>query len=84
MSLTKEQLIDKIEIVEDGTIQIRQLTRIMEDGNEISKSFQRWTILPGQDYSDQPDNVKAICAATHTPTVIAAFQARQEANRLGQ
>jgi hypothetical protein len=84
MSLTKEQVIDKIEIVGDGTVQVRQLTRIMENDNEISKSFHRWTILPGQDYSDQPDNVKAICAVAHTPAVIASFQAQQEANRLGQ
>ena len=87
MSLTKEQVIDKIEIVGDGTVQVRQLTRIMENDNEISKSFHRWTILPGQDYSDQPDNVKAICAVAHTPAVIAAYkeyQAQIEANRLGQ
>ena len=84
MSLTKEVLIDKIEIVENGTVQVRQVTKIMEDGNELSKSYHRWSIAPGQDYSGQPDNVKAICAAAHTPAVIAAYQAQQEANRLGQ
>ena len=84
MSLTKEISIDKIEIVENGIIQVRQVTKIMEDGNELSKSFHRWTIAPGQDYSDQADNVKAICAAVHTSAVIAAYQAQQEANRLGQ
>ena len=83
MSLTKEINIDKIEIVENGTVQVREVTRIMEDGNELSKSYHRWSIAPGQDYSDQPDNVKAICAVAHTPAVIAAFQAQQEANRLG-
>ena len=83
MSLSKEILIDKIEIVESGTVQVRQATRIMEDGNQLSQSFHRWTIAPGQDYSDQPDNVKAICAVAHTPAAIAAYQAAQEANRLG-
>jgi len=84
MSLSKEITIDKIEIVENGTVQVRQATKILEDGNELSKSYHRWTVLPGQDYSDQPDNVKAICAAAHTPAVIAAYQAQIEANRLGQ
>ena len=84
MSLTKEQVIDKIEIVDNGVVQIRQATKIMEDGNELSKSYHRWSIAPGQNYSDQPDNVKAICAVAHTPAVIAAFQAQIEANRLGQ
>ena len=83
MSLTKQIVIDKIEIIENGTVQVREVTRIMEDGNELSKSYHRWTIAPGQNYSDQPDNVKAICAAAHTPAVIAAFQAQIEANRLG-
>ena len=82
MSLSKEINVDKIEIVESGIVQVRQVTRIIENGNELSKSYHRWTISPGQNYSDQPDNVKAICAAAHTPAVIAAFQAQQEANRL--
>ena len=81
--VTKEILIDKIEVVEGGTVQVRQATRIMENGVQLSQSFHRWTIAPGQDYSGQPDNVKAICAAAHTPAVIAAYQAAQEANRLG-
>ena len=84
MSLSKEINVDKIEIVESGIVQVRQVTRIIENGNELSKSYHRWTISPGQNYSDQPDNVKAICAVAHTPAVIAAFQAQQEANRLGQ
>ena len=67
MSLTKEQVIDKIEIVENGTIQVRQTTKIIEDGNELSQSYHRWTIAPGQDYSDQPDNVKAICVIIISP-----------------
>ena len=81
MSLTKETVIDKIEIVEGGVVQVRQATKIIEDGNEISKSYHRWTIAPGQDYSDQPDNVKAICQATHTPAVVAAYEAQIEASR---
>jgi len=84
MSLTKEVTIDKIEITENGVIQVRQATKILEDGNELSKSYHRWTIAPGQDYSDQPDNVKTICSVTHTPAAIAAYQAQIEANRLGQ
>ena len=86
MALTKETVIDKIEVTENGVVQVRQATKIIEDGNELSKSYHRWIIAPGQDYSDQPDNVKAICAVAHTPAVIAAYQAAQEAlrNRLGQ
>ena len=81
MALTKDTVIDKIEVVENGTVQVRQATRIVEDGNVISQSFHRWSIAPGQDYSDQPDNVKTICQTTHTPAVISAYEAEVEANR---
>jgi hypothetical protein len=75
MSLTKQTSIDRIEVVENGHIQVRQVTRIMEDGNQLSSSYHRWTFFPGQDVSDQPDNVKAIASATWTPEIIAAYQA---------
>ena len=75
MSLTKQTSIDRIEVVENGHIQVRQVTRIMEDGNQLSSSYHRWTFFPGQDVSDQPDNVRAIALATWTPEIIAAYQA---------
>ena len=83
MSLEKEIKIDRIEVVENGTVQVRQATIITEDGNQISRTFHRWIIVPSQDYSDQEDKVKAICQVTHTPEVIAVYQAQIEANRLG-
>ena len=83
MSLQKEIKIDRIEVVENGTVQVRQATIITEDGNQISRTFHRWVITPSQDYSDQEDKVKAICQVAHTPEVIAAYKAQQEANRLG-
>jgi hypothetical protein len=83
MALEKQVLVDKIEVVEVGVVQVRTATRIVEDGNVISTSYHRHTIAPGQDYSNEDARVKAICAATHTEEVIAAYQAMLEANRLG-
>ena len=83
MSLEKNTLIDKIEIVENGTVQVRQATIISEDDSQISRTFHRWCIVPGQDYSNQEQQVQDICKVAHTPEVIAAYQAQQEANRLG-
>lgn len=77
MALTKEQAIDKVEVIENGTIQVRQVTRIMEDGKELSSSYHRWSYTPGSDISEQPAKVQAIAAAAWTPEVIAAFQAKQ-------
>ena len=75
MALSKEVVIDKIEIVENGIIQVRQATRIMEDGKQLSSSYTRWSLDPGQDVSDQEPRVQAICAATWTEEVVAAYQA---------
>lgn len=86
MALTKEQAIDKVEVVENGTIQVRQVTRIMEDGKELSSSYHRWSYAPGSDISEQPANVQAIAQAAWTPEVIAAYEAKQAelaANRPG-
>jgi hypothetical protein len=83
MALTKQVLVDKIEVTEVGNVQVRTATRIVEDGNVISTAYHRHVVSPGQDYSNEDTRVKAICAATHTEEVIAAYQAMVEANRLG-
>jgi len=79
MALEKQVVVDKIEVVENGSIQVRTATRIVEDGNVISTTYHRHVVLPGQDYSNEDTRVKAICAATHTEEVIAAYQAMIEA-----
>jgi hypothetical protein len=79
MSLEKKIVVDLIEILEPGIIQVRIATRIFEDGKEISSKLHRNLIEPGQNYSNQDARVQAVCAAVHTPEVIAAYQAAQEA-----
>lgn len=73
--LEKVSQIDKIEVVANGVVQVRQCNAIVDDGVVVSKTYHRWMIVPGQDYSDQEEQVKAICEVTHTPEVIATFQA---------
>ena len=65
--------VDLIEVVENGAVQVRIKTAIMEDGKQISGTFHRHVVVPGDDYSKQDARVKAICAATHTDEVIAAY-----------
>ena len=75
--LEKQVVVDKIEVIEVGVVQVRTATRIVEDGKVISSSFHRHVVAPGQDYSAEDARVQAICAATHTAEVIAAYQAAQ-------
>ena len=79
MALTKSTVVDQVTVTEYGVVLFREATRIFEDGVELSKTYHRSSLTPGQDISGVPANVQAICDAAWTPEVIAAFQAAQEA-----
>jgi hypothetical protein len=73
--LEKIVSVDLIEVIENGSIQVRTKTAIKENGVEISSKFHRHVVVPGQDYSAEDAKVKAIAASIHTSEVIAAYQA---------
>lgn len=77
--LEKIETVDLIEVVENGSIQVRTKTAIKEDGVEISSKFHRHVVVPGADYSAEDAKVQAIAASIHTAEVIAAYQAAQAA-----
>ena len=77
MSLEKVTSVDLIEVVENGTLQVRTKTAIMEDGKQISGTFHRHVVAPGDDYSREDDRVKAIAKSIHTSAVIAAYKTAQ-------
>ena len=77
MSLEKIISVDLIEVIENGCIQVRTKTAIMENGKQISGTFHRHVVVPGADYSAEDAKVQAICAAVHTAEVIATYQAAQ-------
>jgi len=79
MALEKVQIVDLIEVVENGCIQVRTKTAIKEDGVEISSKFHRHVVVPGADVSGEDAKVQAIAASIHTPAVISAYQASQAA-----
>lgn len=75
--LEKIEIVDRIEVLENGCVQVRTKTAIMEGGKQISGVFHRHIVAPGDDYTGENDRVQAICAATHTADVIAAYKAAQ-------
>jgi hypothetical protein len=76
--LEKVTSVDLIEVIENGTLQVRTKTAIKEDGVEISSKFHRHIVVPGADYSSEDVKVQAIAASIHTAEVIAAYVASQE------
>lgn len=75
MALEKKVVVDLIEALESGVVQVRTKTAIMEDGKQISGTFHRHVVAPGDDYSAEDARVKTICAATHTAAVVTAYKA---------
>ncbi len=74
MSLTKQTVIDKIEIVgQFSHVQVREAVQVLEDGNVISQSYHRYVVAPGGTSTDP--KVSAVIAAVHTRDVIDAYQA---------
>jgi len=85
MALTERTTDDKIEIVGDFKhIQIRQATIIERDGVEISRSFHRRVVAPGDDVSGETAEVQALAGVVHTAEVIAAYQAHVASSQLGE
>ena len=74
MSLTKQTVIDQITITENSIVMYREATSILEDGVEISKTYHRSSLIPGQNLTGVPDRVVAICNTVWTPEVIVTFQ----------
>jgi hypothetical protein len=80
--IEKQTSVDQITVCENGIILYREATRIIEDGKELTKTYHRSSLTPGQDLTGQPEKVVAICETVWTAEVIAAYQAQQEANNL--
>jgi len=91
MALSKVTVVDKIEVLEKGQVQVRTATRIIEDGVELSSSFHRHVVEPqvrtgyvkggsagtwaATDVTGEDARVQAICTAAWTTEVIAAYKA---------
>ena len=75
MALTEETVVDHIDVLEDGQIQVRTATVIKRDNVEISRAFLRHVVSPGDDLSKEDSRVADIGSVVHTAEVIAAFKA---------
>ena len=73
MALTKETVVDKIEVLENGTLQVRSATRVLEDGEVLSSSFHRHVLTPGADTTNEDAKVVAIATATWTVDVVSTY-----------
>ena len=91
MALTKETVVDKIEVLEMGQVQVRTATRVKEDGAVLSSSFHRHVVEPSTkasgswadtDISGEDARVQAIATATWTSAVKTAYQEMVDAQAI--
>ena len=84
MALTEKIEIDRIEVVNNWNVQVRQATTIERDSVFVSKTFHRWVLNPDSDITNQEQKVKDICNAAWTTEVRSAFETfkTEQANRL--
>ena len=80
--LEKIVIIDQIEVLESNHIQVRQATKIIEDGKEIGKTYHRHVLSPGDSLEGQDEKVQRIAKAAWTPEVIEAYKVQVETQRL--
>ncbi len=88
MALTKKTLVDKIEVLEMGQVQVRTATKVLEDGKELSRSFHRHVLEPctkasgswaDTDISGEDARVQAVANATWTDAVKTDFKNMKDA-----
>jgi len=81
MTISTKTIIDKIEVLADGQLQVRQAEIILKDNEELTRTFSRWVCVPGQDVSTQDPKVQSIATALWTSEVVSAYQAAQAAQK---
>ena len=75
MALIEKQIVDKIELIQTNSIQVRTANIIEKDGTEIARTFHRHVLSPGDSIVNEDPKVQAIANAVWTEEVIAAYQA---------
>ena len=72
--IEEKSLADKIEVLENGVVQVRTRSDIFRDNVVIASSFNRKIIVPGDDLSQEDEKVRGICSSVHTPKVVEEYK----------
>jgi len=76
---TEETVIDQINILEDGQMQVRAARRVYRDGDRITETYHRHVVVPGASLTEETQRVRDVANLIHTPAVVAAYRAAQAA-----
>lgn len=77
MPIVKQVVTDRVEVLEDGSLQVREATRIVEDGVILAETYHRYVLAPGESTSGKSQRVVDVANAVHKPDVVASFNAKK-------
>ena len=75
MALIERKSVDLVEVLEKNILQVRTANIIERDGIEVTRTFHRHVLSPGDSIVNEDPKVQAIANAIWTEEVIAAYQA---------
>jgi hypothetical protein len=75
MALIERKSVDLVEVLEKNILQVRTANIIERDGIEVTRTFHRHVLSPGDSIVNEDPKVQAIANAVWTEEVIAAYQA---------
>ena len=74
MAIEKIKQVDMIGIKLNGNVEVRTANVILEDGEEIARTFHRHVLTPLSNTKDEDEVVKVVCNILHTDAVKAEAQ----------
>ena len=81
--ITERQVTGKIEVLENGCLQLRHDCVVERDGVEIARTFHRRVLAPSDSISKtESKDVQAIAAVIWTPERVAAYKSQLTQNPL--
>ena len=75
MALEKQTVVGGLTVNENGSLGVREDTVITDDGNEVSRSFHRKVLQPGDPLDGEDARVVSVANAVWTDEVKAAYTA---------
>lgn len=78
---TDTTILDKLEILFNGVIQVRKARIVTDEKGEVGRQLSRYILEPGQDVSTQPMKIQQIAAIIWTPSVVSAYQIAKAASQ---
>jgi hypothetical protein len=73
MALIEKSIVDKVEFLENNSIQVRTANVIEKDAVEITRTFHRHVVHPGDDVSGEDSKVQSIASAVWTEEIIEQY-----------